>query len=116
MTTETAATPAPAAPTTTTFALPESVQPELKQLIAGNTDLLTRLGALEADYVSAKNRLLTDIGNNQKARVDIVTKAAKDAGLDVENHVWSLDTKNMTLVKQAAAPAPAAEPKEMPKA
>jgi hypothetical protein len=103
--------------TTTTFVLPEAVQTALKPLIEKHAELLARLGALEVDYAAAKARLMTEVGTNQKDRVELVTKAANDAGLDTTNHAWSLDPKSMSLVKQPSAMAPApVESKEVPQA
>lgn len=85
------------------WTLPASVQEEYRKQDAAVMDATLRLGSLEAEYLAAKNQLVTDLGNKQKARIEVVQKAAKDAGLDLENEVWTLDVKAMTLQKQPKA-------------
>lgn len=82
------------------WTLPAAVQEEYRTADDAVRDTTLRLGALEADYVSAKNGLLVDLDKKLKARVEVVTKAAKDAGINVDGEKWVLDTKAMVLKKE----------------
>lgn len=84
---------------TTTWKLPEDVQEGFKKAQGDLQEALLRLGTLEADFHAAKMGLMMEIEKRAKARMDLVTNAAKDAGLDTEKQRWTLDLKNMTLVK-----------------
>lgn len=82
------------------WTLPAAVQEDYRAADEGVRDMTLRLGALEADYVSAKNTILVELDKRMKSRVELVSKAAKDAGINVDGEKWILDTKAMVLKKE----------------
>lgn len=86
--------------TVSTWTLPAAVQEEYRAMDEAVREMALRLGTLEADYVSTKNAVLAELDKRLKARVDVVTKAAKDAGLSVDSEKWTLNVKTMTLNKE----------------
>jgi len=84
----------------TTVELSDAVKTEYNKLSAALQEQLIRIGSLEAEYLVAKNGAMLELDKRNKARMDLLTKAAKDAGLDVDNQKWMLDVPTMTLVKQ----------------
>ena len=94
---------------TTAWKLPEEVQEGFKKAQGDLQEVLLRLGTMEADFHLAKQGLMMEIEKRAKARMDLITNAAKDAGLDTEKTRWTLDIKNMTLVKEPEQAAPAAQ-------
>lgn len=82
------------------WTLPAAVQEEYRAADDGVRDMTLRLGTLEAEYVSAKSAVMAELDKRLKARVDVLTQAAKSAGLDVDNEKWTLNVKTMTLNKE----------------
>lgn len=80
--------------------LPDSVQAGLSKIQDELQTAVLELGAMEASYRVAKTSMLAEIDKRAKARVEFVTAAAKEAGLDTEAYSWRLDSKSMTLVRE----------------
>lgn len=83
-----------------TLELSDAVKNEYAKANSAVQEQLLRIGSLEAEYLVAKNGAMLELDKRNKARMDLLTKAAKDAGLDVDNQKWMLDVPTMTLVKQ----------------
>jgi hypothetical protein len=79
--------------------VPKVVQDEYLKHDAELRATFVKLGSLEADYQATKARLLKEVESRHAARIDTILKAAKAAGLDVDNNSWNLDTRRMVLVK-----------------
>jgi len=94
-----AVTPAPVPAPLTSWTLPAKVQEEYRLRDEGVREALLQLGGLEAEYAANKNAVLAEVEKRAKARMDVLTSAAKDAGIDVDNEKWTLDTKSMVLSK-----------------
>lgn len=83
------------------FQLPAEAQDEFKKCQSAIQMQLLRIGSLEADYLAGKNKLLVQLEQLNKKRLDVVSEAAKAGGLDIEKDKWTLNTDSMELVKQA---------------
>lgn len=82
--------------------VPAEVQEQFRKLDAELVQLTLQLGRLEATYVAQKNAILLEMEKRSKGRVEVVTEAAKAAGLDMDQK-WTLDIGSMALTKSALA-------------
>jgi hypothetical protein len=84
---------------TTTVAIPETVQGTIKTLRQATNDTISRLGALEADYVNTKGQLLQQLAQAREELYKLVSETAKENGVDVSQGNWTVDENLATLRK-----------------
>lgn len=92
--------PAPSAtPPQPLWAIPAETAELLRNLNTQTDALLQRVGAIEVDYLAAKQTALEELKNKRVLFKSILDEAARKAGLDLEKSRWNLDPRNMTLIR-----------------
>lgn len=61
--------------------------------------LLQKVGALEVDYLAAKQATLDELKTKRTLFKNVIDEAARKAGLDIDKSAWNLDMRTMTLVR-----------------
>lgn len=89
----------------TQWDVPEDVKATFNQASSEMQMLLLKLGELEAQYTRQKAALLVEFDKRVQGRMEVVLKAATDAGLDM-SRPWNLDINTMKL-SSTASPASA---------
>lgn len=81
--------------------LPEEAAVLLQGVDRDCSELLLRLGSLEADYAATKNDLLLKLRAKRELFNNLLTETAKKGGLNVESERWVLNHKEMALVRKS---------------
>lgn len=84
----------------TTWTIPDGVKNVLAKITTEQQKLLLSIGILEADYLTEKNRLLKELGDQKKLWQTTLDAAARAGGLDIDKERWLLDLKESTLVRR----------------
>jgi hypothetical protein len=84
----------------TVWALPTESAGLLQTVEKDCTDLLVKIGSLEADYASTKLDLLERLQAKRDLFNSVLLEAAKKGGLNLDRERWVLNSKEMSLVRK----------------
>lgn len=100
---QTATAAASTTPELVEWPVPGAIQDILKKNAAEQQNLLASLGALEVEYLTARNKFLQDLANAKQRWQTTLNEAARAGGLDIDKEKWVLDGKSpsLRLVREA---------------
>lgn len=81
------------------WAVPPETADMLRNLNGHCQGLLQKVGALEVDYLAAKQAALEELKSKRMLFKSVLDEAARKGGLDIDKTTWNLDMRNMTLVR-----------------